>query len=89
VLTVYRLDLVGDTTFPYHANELLVAGGNQTIALFIQHGAMRDADKYVCSFRHLMMEQTCRRFSDVLVIAPDFNYPHDDGVLGTDAFWNE
>jgi hypothetical protein len=87
-LRVYRLDLVDDTTFPYHANQLLSAGGNQTMALFIQHGAMRDADKYFCSFRQLMQEQRYRPFSDVLVIAPDFNYQHDDGVLSTDAFWN-
>jgi hypothetical protein len=35
-LRVYRLDLFGETTFPYHANNLLRAGGNQTMALFIQ-----------------------------------------------------
>jgi hypothetical protein len=87
-LRVYRLDLIGDTTFPYHANHLLRAGSNQTMTLFIQHGAMRDADKYFCSFRSLMLEQTYRPISDVLVIAPDFNYNGDDGVLSTDAFWN-
>lgn len=88
-LRVYRLDLFGKTTFPYHANQLLRAGGNQTMALVIQHGAMRDADKYFCSFRTLMLEQMYRNFDDILVIAPDFNYQHDDGVLETDAFWNQ
>jgi len=71
-LHVYRLDLQGNLTFPYHANQLLRAGGNQTMALFIQHGAMRDADTYFCSFRKLMLEQTYRPFDNVLVIAPDF-----------------
>lgn len=87
-LRVYRLDLFGKTTFPYHANQLLRAGGNQTMALFIQHGAMRNADSYFCSFRRLMLEQEYRPFSDILVIAPDFNYKNDGGVIPTDAFWN-
>jgi hypothetical protein len=87
-LRVYRLDLFGRTTFPYHANQLLRAGGNQTMTLFIQHGAMRNADNYFCSFRSLMKEQDYRPFEDILVIAPDFNYKNDDGVLPTDAFWN-
>jgi hypothetical protein len=42
-LRVYRLDLFGNTTFPYHASHLLRAGGNETMTLFIQHGAMRNA----------------------------------------------
>lgn len=87
-LRVYRLDLYGNITFPYHANQLLRAGGNQTMALFIQHGAMRDADRYFCSFRNLMLEQNYRPFHDILVIAPDFNFKNDPGVLPTDAFWN-
>lgn len=87
-LRVYRLDLFGKTTFPYHANQLLRAGGNQSMALFIQHGAMRNADNYFCSFRQLMIEQHYVPFSDILVIAPDFNYKNDPGVLPTDAFWN-
>jgi hypothetical protein len=87
-LRVYRLDLRGTLTFPYHANQLLLAGGNQTMALFIQHGAMRDANHYFCSFRKLMLEQSFRKFSDILVIAPDFNYKDDPGVLPSDAVWN-
>jgi hypothetical protein len=87
-LRVYRLDLFGTTTFPYHANQLLRAGGNQTMALFIQHGAMRDANMYFCSFRDLMLEQEYRPFSDILVIAPDFNYGRDTDAIATDAFWN-
>ena len=87
-LRVYRLDLQGNMTFPYHANHLIRAGGNETMTLFIQHGAMRDADHYFCSFRKLMKEQHYRPFEEVMVIAPDFNYFGDDGVLPTDAFWN-
>jgi hypothetical protein len=87
-LRVYRLDLFGTTTFPYHANQLLRAGGNQTMALFIQHGAMRDADRYFCSFRKLMLEQEYRPFKDILVIAPSFNYERDTDTISTDAFWN-
>ena len=87
-LRTYRLDLEGTMTFPYHANQLLRAGGNQTMALFVQHGAMRDADHYFCSFRKLMQNQKYRPFDDILVIAPDFNYKDDSGVLPTDAFWN-
>eukprot|EP00977_Amphora_coffeiformis_P029873 scaffold43195_cov206-Amphora_coffeaeformis.AAC.1 len=58
------------------------------MALFIQHGAMRNANNYFCSFRSLMLEQSFRPFQDILVIAPDFNYKNDPGVLETDAFWN-
>ena len=90
-LRVYRLDLyVGGkkATFPYHANQLLRTGGNQTMALFIQHGAMRDANHYFCSFRKLMKEQDYRPFDDILVITPDFNFKNDEGVLPSDAFWN-
>jgi hypothetical protein len=35
-LRVHRMKLYGDITFPYHANQLLHLGGNQTMALFIQ-----------------------------------------------------
>jgi hypothetical protein len=49
---------------------------------------MRNADSYFCSFRSLMLEQNYRPFEDILVIAPDFNYKNDPGVLPTDAFWN-
>jgi hypothetical protein len=87
-LRVFRLDLAGNTTFPYHANHLLRAGGNQTMALFIQHGAMRDANHYYCSFRKLMLKQPYRPFNDILVIAPSFNYKGDVGILPTDAYWN-
>ena len=87
-LRVFRLDLEGVTTFPYHANHLLRLGGNHTMALFIQHGAMRDADHYYCTFRKLMLEQNYRPFEEILVIAPNFNYIGDPGVIPTDAFWN-
>jgi hypothetical protein len=50
-LRVYRLKLFGSITFPYHSSQLLRAGGNQTMALFIQHGAMRNAPDYFCSFK--------------------------------------
>jgi hypothetical protein len=35
-----------------------------------------------------MKEQDYRPFEDILVIAPDFNYKGDKGVIPTDAFWN-
>lgn len=35
-LRVYRLDLDGDINFPYHSSQFLKAGGNQTMALFVQ-----------------------------------------------------
>jgi hypothetical protein len=40
-LRVYRLDINGDgdITFPYHSSQFLKAGGNQTMALFIQVSA--------------------------------------------------
>jgi hypothetical protein len=87
-LRVYRLKMYGNITFPYHSSQLLSAGGNQTMALFIQHGAMRDPEDYFCSFKQLMMKQNYRDFNDILVIAPDFNYEHDDLVHPRDAFWN-
>jgi hypothetical protein len=87
-LRVYRLQLRGNITFPYHASQLLSLGGNFTMALFIQHGAMRNAEDYFCSFKELMMEQHYRDFEDILIIAPDFNYEHDYLVYPNDAFWN-
>jgi hypothetical protein len=50
-LRVYRLNIFGSITFPYHSSQLLKAGGNHTMALFIQHGAMRNAPHYFCSFK--------------------------------------
>lgn len=35
-----------------------------------------------------MYEQDYRSFDDILIIAPDFNYEHDDLVHPRDAFWN-
>ena len=87
-LRIYRLNLFGNITFPYHSSQLLNAGGNHTMALFIQHGAMRNAQDYFCSFKKLMLEQNFRPFSEILIIAPDFNYEHDDLVHPQDAFWN-
>ena len=87
-LIVYRLDLFDSTTFPYHASQLLRDGGDQSIAFIIQHGATRKAEEYFCNFQNIMMEQNYRAYDDILVIAPNFNYKDDDGVLPTDAFWN-
>ena len=58
------------------------------MALFIQHGAMRNSEEYFCSFKKLMYEQNYRDFDDILVISPDFNYEHDTFVHPNDAFWN-
>ena len=87
-LRIYRLQFLDNITFPYHASQLLAAGGNQTMALFIQHGAMRDAQDYFCSFKKLMLIQKYRPFDDILIIAPDFQYGHDALVHPQDAFWN-
>jgi hypothetical protein len=84
----YRMKFENQITFPYHASQLIHAGGEQTMALFIQHGAMRDADTYFCSFAKLMMEQSYRPFKDILVIAPNFEYKKDEKTYPYDAFWN-
>jgi hypothetical protein len=84
----YRMKFDGKITFPYHASQLIHRGGEQTMALFIQHGAMRDADTYFCSFAKLMMTQTYRPFKDILVIAPNFEYKRDVATYPYDAFWN-
>lgn len=54
-LRVYRLRLLGEfITFPYHASQLLEAGGNQTMVLFIQHGTytkwVGQDESFCCSF---------------------------------------
>ncbi len=54
----------------------------------IQHGAMRNSQDYWCSFARLMKAQAFRPFSEILVIAPDFNYEYDSLVHPNDAFWN-
>lgn len=88
-LRLYRLKLEDSkVTFPYHASQFLRSGGNQTMALFIQHGAMRDADHYFCSFAKLMSQQTYRKFDDILIIAPNFEYKGDTKIYPYDAFWN-
>jgi hypothetical protein len=73
-LRVYRLKMFGEITFPYQSSQRLLAGGNHTMALFIQHGAMRNSEEYFCSFKKLMLTQNYRKFNDILIIAPDFNY---------------
>jgi hypothetical protein len=73
-IRVYRLKMFGEITFPYHSSQRLLAGGNHTMALFIQHGALRNAEEYFCSFKKLMKQQNYRNFQDILIIAPDFNY---------------
>lgn len=101
-LRVYRLQLYGNITFPYHASQLLHLGGvsswkkcripnflppwrrsqlsfdacfpstqNATMALFIQHGALRNSEDYFCSFKKLILQQNHRNFEDVIVVAPD------------------
>lgn len=35
-----------------------------------------------------MHKQNFRDFNEILIIAPDFNYEHDDLVHPRDAFWN-
>ena len=87
-LRVYRLQMYGNITFPYHSGQLLQTGGNQTMALFIQHGALRNAQDYFCSFKKLMLKQNYRNFDDILIIAPYFSYQHDQFVHPRDAFWN-
>jgi hypothetical protein len=87
-LKAYRLQMYGNITFPYYSSQLLYAGGNHTMALFIQHGALRDAPDYFCSFKELMLQQHYRPFSEILIIAPDFSYEHDPLVHPNDAFWN-
>jgi hypothetical protein len=49
---------------------------------------MRNAQDYFCSFKQLMEQQNYRPFEDILIIAPDFKYEHDDLVHPQDAFWN-
>jgi pimeloyl-ACP methyl ester carboxylesterase len=88
-LRIYRLTMFGEITFPYHGSQLLTLGGNQTMALFIQHGALRNAPNYFCSFKQLMVQQQYRDFRDILIIAPDFNYGADPLVHPNDAFWNK
>jgi hypothetical protein len=84
----YRLSMMWNITFPYRSNQLLTKGGQHSLALFIQHGALRDASEYFCSFMHLMREQTYRPFNDILIIAPHFQYQHDDFLHPRDAYWN-
>lgn len=87
-LRVYRGTLYGNITVTYYASQLLQAGGNQTMTLFIQHGALRNAANYFCGFKEYMYKQNYRNFEDVLIIAPDFKYEHDSLVHPRDAFWN-
>lgn len=84
----YRLTLMYGITFPYRANHLLTNDGHHTMALFIQHGARRDAADYFCSFMDLMRKQSHHNFDDILLIAPHFQYGHDDYLHPRDAFWN-
>lgn len=87
-LLTYRMRLFGNITFPYHASSRLDSGGKYTMALLIQHGAMRNSEEYFCSFKRLMQNQEYRDFRDILIIAPDFNYEQDDLVHPNDVFWN-
>ena len=87
-LVNYRMNLGNNITFPYHASSHLANGGDYTLALLIQHGAMRNAEQYFCSFKQLMQEQGYRDFRDVLIIAPNFNYETDSLVHPNDVYWN-
>lgn len=86
----YRLTLLWNITFPYRSNHLLAGGDGSrfTMALFVQHGALRDAADYFCSFMRLMRQQPYRPFEEILIIAPHFQYRHDDYLHPRDAFWN-
>lgn len=87
-LIKYRMRLYGNITFPYHASSNLASGGHYTLALLIQHGAMRNSEQYFCSFKQLMLEQGYRDFRNILVIAPNFNYESDSLIHPNDIFWN-
>lgn len=87
-LRIYRGRLYPNITVTYYASQLLQAGGNQTMTLFIQHGALRNAANYFCGFKEYMYKQNYRKFDDVLIIAPDFKYKHDLLVHPQDAYWN-
>ena len=52
-------------TFPYYANQKLFTGGNQSMALFVQHGSMRDADYYYCTLRKVLMNYHHSTLSDL------------------------
>jgi hypothetical protein len=85
-LRVYRLSVLDDQlTFPYYANHLLETGGDETMALLVHHGALRDAENYYCTLRRLVLELG---HANVLVIAPSFRYATDEGVMSSDAVWN-
>lgn len=87
-LREYRLTLFGNITFPYYATQLLNSGGNQSMALFVQHGALRDPENYFCSFKQLLLEQNYRDFNDIILVAPNFSYKGDIDIHPQDAFWN-
>eukprot|EP00934_Nitzschia_sp_Nitz4_P007128 Nitzschia sp. Nitz4//scaffold62_size106224//70401//72257//NITZ4_004362-RA/size106224-processed-gene-0.34-mRNA-1//1//CDS//3329555874//7118//frame0 len=84
----FRLNMMWDISVPYRGNHLLTSGGTHTMALFIQHGALRDAVDYYCSFMHLIRKQKHHNPADILLIAPHFQYAHDDYLHPRDAFWN-
>jgi hypothetical protein len=87
-LISYRMNIFDNITFPYYASSRLASGGEYSMALLIQHGAIRNAEQYFCSFEELMRTQTYRNFHDILIIAPRFNYEHDELVHPNDVFWN-
>ena len=87
-LITYRMRIFGNITFPYYASSRLILGGNYTMALLIQHGALRNAEEYFCSFKQLILEQIHRHHENILVIAPIFDYEYDELVHPEDVFWN-
>ena len=58
------------------------------MALLVQHGAIRNAKAYLCSFESLLRKQRYRDFRDILIVAPRFNYEHNSLVHPNDVFWN-
>jgi hypothetical protein len=80
--------------FPYYANQKLFTGGNQSMAVLVQHGARRNADFSYCTIHKLLLSQyhSSRRksslLSDMIIIAPQFSYKNDPNVRTNDTYWN-
>jgi hypothetical protein len=82
----------------YYATQRLRNHGDGSIdtspytkTIVMQHGAFRDADIYYCLMQQLVyaaQQQYKYNTSEVLVIAPNFNYKTDYDVYASDAFFN-
>jgi hypothetical protein len=96
-LTIQR-DGMDIGTIAYYATEPLRNQNDGLIdrspykkTIIIQHGAFRDADVYYCLMQQLVYDAQQNfkyNFSEVLVIAPNFNYKTDYDVYTSDAFFN-